>query len=104
MSFSVFQTESATLRKVGTDAYGDVSTIESYPCSIDPTLGKEVRFDSEGEQVRGRETVLDDLPEIDLNHDRYEVDFRGRTYIVERLTGFPAIGGTKPQHYEVLLR
>ena len=104
MAFDIFQTESATLRKVGVDNFGNVTNLESYSCRIDPTLGKEVRFDKDGEQVRGRDTVLDGLPELDQTHDRWELDFRGRKYNVERLTGMPAIGSNKPQHYEVLLR
>lgn len=104
MRFSAFQTETATLRKVGIDNFGDTTDLETYECRIDPTLGKSVTFDKDGEQVRGRETVLDDLPELDLNHDRWELDFRGRKYNVEELTPMPKIGETKPQHYEVLLR
>ena len=104
MSFAIFQTESATLQKIGTDKFGNRTILESYNCRIDPTLGKEIRFDKDGEQVRGRDTVLDGLPELDQTHDRWELDFRGRTYNVERLTGYPAIGSNKPDHYEVLLR
>lgn len=103
MSFSQFQTAEGTLRKVGTDNFGDTTTIETYECRIDPTLGKEVRFDNEGEQVRGRQTVLDGLPELDQTHDRWELDFRGKTYHVEKLTGFPAIGRRESEHYEVTL-
>lgn len=104
MSFAVFQTESATLRRVDVDKFGNTETIETFDCNIDPTLGKEVSFDKDGNQVRGRKAVIDGLPVLDQTHDRWELDFRGRTYNVEHLTGFPAIGSNKPQHYEVMLR
>ena len=103
MAFSVFQTATGTLRKVSTDNFGNKTNVASYTVNVDPVFGFKRGFDRDGEQVTGKTTVLDGLPELDLSHNQWELDYKNNTYLVNDLVPFPAIGSNEPEHYEVML-
>lgn len=103
MSFSAFQTASGTLRKIDTDNFGDPVVLAEYPVDLDPVFGFKRGFNREGEQITGKSTTLDGLPQLDLSHLKWELDYKGNTYKVEDLVPFPKIGSNEPEHYEVLL-
>ena len=104
MAFDIFQSDTGVLRKIGSDEFGTETDLESYDCMVDPVFGFKRSFDRDGEQIQGKTTVLDGLPELDLSHRKWRLDYKGNTYRVEDFVPFPAIGSNKPNHYEVLLR
>jgi len=103
MSFSPFQTATGTLRKVGTDNLGNKTNLETYTVNLDPVFGFKRGFDRDGEHITGKTTVLDGLPELDLSHNKWELDYNDNTYLVNDLVPFPAIGSNEPEFYEVIL-
>ena len=103
MEFNVFQTATGTLRKVSTDNFGNKTNVETYTVNVDPAFGFKHGFDRDGQRITGKSTVLDGLPEIDISHRQWELDYNGNTYRIEDLVPYPAIGSNKPQHYEVML-
>ena len=104
MAFSKFQTAEGTLRKVGTDNFGNTTNLETYPCGVDPVFGFKRGFDKDGETISGKTTILDGLPELDLSHKQWELDYNGNSYNIEDLVPFPPIGSNEPSHYEIMIR
>lgn len=103
MSFNIFQTDVGVLRKVGVDNFGNKTNLAVYDCMVDPVFGFKRGFSRDGEQITGKSTVIDGVPELDLSHRQWELDFKGNTYRVHDFVPYPRIGSNEPEHYEVML-
>lgn len=104
MIYDAFQTATGTLQQIDTDEFGDEVVVNSFPCQVDPVFGFRRGFNEQNEQITGRTTILDGLPEIDLSHRRGKLQYEGNEYQIEDLTPFPSIGSNVPDHYEVMLQ
>lgn len=103
MSFSVFQTATATLKEMTTDGYGKETVASSFSVDIDPVLGYKRTFSTDGEEIVGVQTIISPNVNIDVTKV-YKLDYNGRTYQVERMIPFYSIGGNVLEHVEVVLR
>lgn len=103
MAFSVFQTETAILKEMTTDGYGQETVVTSFSVDIDPVLGYKRTFSTDGEEITGVQTIISPNVNIDVTKV-YKLDYNGRTYQVERMIPFYSIGGNILEHVEVLLR
>lgn len=103
-AFDIFQTATATMQKITVDGYGDETVSTSFSVDIDPVLGRERIFTQEQEEIEGYETIISPNSNIDLSHDRWNIVYNGRTYQVEGIEPFYAIGTSDISHYQVTLR
>lgn len=104
MVFDIFQTETGTLQKKAGSASGDETIISSLTVSVDPVFGWKNMYDSQGNIYRGASTVLSDVADVDVAHNRYDLIYKGRTYQVEQMLPVYSIGGNVLEHIEVILR
>lgn len=106
MAFSVFQTETATLKKITLDGFGDPSSV-SYTVEVDPVFGNKRTYTNEGEEITGHSTLITSptlQTDFDLNHNRWNLLYKGREYNVERYVPFYTIGTNNLEHIELVLR
>lgn len=104
MAFEVFNTTTATMKKITTDGYGDQTVASSFTVEIDPVLGKKNRFDDEGEIYTGLQTIITAHDSIDVTHDKWQLEYNGRNYQIEEMLPMYSIGGNVLEHVEVVLR
>ena len=106
MTFTDFQSESATVRKIGTDRYGDESTLDTFTVEIDPVFGFKRVFSKENEEITGRSTIITATnlqSKFDLTHTNWKLDYNGRTHNIEQVTPFYTIGTTRLEFLELVL-
>lgn len=106
MAFNVFQTESGTLKKITTDDFGDESSV-NYTVKIDPVFGNKRAYTNQGEEISGHSTIITSptlQQDFDLTHKRWDLEYKGKTYTIERYTPYYAIGSNKLEHIELVLR
>lgn len=104
LSYGKYQTGTGVLRQIGTGPGGDEFDIDTFACRVDPVFGFKTAFTQNNEQITGKTTILDGLPEIDLSHRRWKLDYNGNSYVVADLVPFPLPGTNVPSHYEVMLQ
>lgn len=109
MSFSAFQTDTGTLKKMGTDGFNKPTELDAIFVNVDPQLGYKRINTAQNEEITGRTTIIDtnddSLHEFwDESHDNYILNFRGKDWQIEQADPFQAIGSNKIQHIEISLR
>lgn len=104
MSFTAFQTTTATMKKIETDGFGDESETLTFSVDIDPVLGKKRVFTRDQEEITGLSTVISPHDSIDLTHENWRLEYNGRDYQVEQMVPFCTIGTNTLEHIEVVLR
>lgn len=107
MRFSDFQSETATLKKMDTDGFGDPVELDSFEVEIDPDFGIERFNNDEGEEITGRKTTItsDTLQDdFDPSHYNWDLNYKGKTYHIEQF--FPRhdlSGNNNLEFVEVIL-
>ena len=104
MSFAIFQTDTATMRKITTDGYGDESVSSSFTVDVDPDITKMQMYDIDGNVVSAKQTFISNHPSIDLTHDKWELEYNGSTYDIKELEPRHDIGTNNIDHLRVILR
>lgn len=102
--FDIFQTTTATMRKITTDGYGDESVSESFTVSIDPDVSKTQTYDIDGNVISAKQTFISAHDSIDLTHDKWELQYNGNIYDVKELEPRHDIGTNNVDHIRVILR
>lgn len=106
MSFTVFQTATATLNKLGTDGYGGSSVDDTLSVKIDPTFGYKRTFNTDGEMIDGVETIISGIglqDFFDETHRKWSLKYKSKDWKVERATPFYKVGTDVLEHIEVIL-
>lgn len=105
MRFSDFQTETATLEKIETDAYGDPSVADSFEVEVDPVFGYKRIHTGEGEEITGRSTIITGMGDgFDPTHRNWRLAFRGKEWQVEEAVPFYPAGSNELDFVELTMR
>lgn len=104
MSFSEFQTDTATMKKITTDGAGDETVASSFTVDIDPVFGFQRVYTQDDVAVTGRSTVISPHDSIDVTHNNWKITYNGTDYDVEELTPFYRIGTDTLESVQVILR
>jgi hypothetical protein len=107
MEFNAFQTESGTLKKIGTDFGGDETVISSHNVSVDPVFGFKRITTRENEEITGLRTIITSPTlenDYDLSHRNWKLEYKGTDYQIEQPVPFYTIGTNNLEHIEVILR
>lgn len=104
MSFAIFQTATATMRKITTDGYGDETVSESFAVDVDPDLAKTQVYDIDGNVVSAKQTFISNHSSIDLSHNKWELQYNGSTYDIKEMYPRHDIGTNNLDHIRVILR
>lgn len=104
MSYSIFQTTTATMKKMTTDGFGKDTASLSFTVKIDPGLGKKTEYNTDGQMYTGLSTVITAHDSFDVTHDNWRLDYNGREYQIEDMVPMYSIGGNVLEHVEVTLR
>lgn len=104
--FDIFQTETATLKKVSLNGAGDETVDDSFSVEIDPVFGWSRTFSQENEETDGQSTIIsgDNLESNwDESHRRWKLDYKGHEYMVENPTPIYTPGTNTIEHIEITL-
>lgn len=104
--FSVFQTATATMKRIEIDGAGDESVADSFTVDIDPVFGWTRIHTSENEEITGRSTVItaDDLQtKFDTTHRKWKLEYDGHEYQVKSPVPFYTTGTDNLEHIEITL-
>jgi len=102
--FDIFQTATATMKKITTDYAGDETVANSFSVEIDPVFGWNVSHLEDGTETEGRTTTVSTNSNIDISHDKWELDYNGRNYQIKTIDPIYDIGTDNISHFEVELR
>lgn len=103
MEFKAFQTATATMKKIEKDGFGDETVTDSFSVDIDPVFGWKRGYDTDGEQVTGKTTIISAHDSIDVAHTNWKLEYNGSTYTISDMVPFYSIGGNVLEHVEVML-
>lgn len=104
MSFSIFQTTTATMRKITTDGYGDETASSTFTVDIDPDLALTHTYDIDGNVISAKQTFISAHDSIDLTHDKWELTYNGNTYDIKEMYPRHDIGTNNLDHIRVILQ
>lgn len=105
MKFDLFQTETGTLKKITLNGTGSESVKEEIEveCHVEWTRSRVINED--GEEITANAQVFitpDD--KIDISHKRWDFEFEGADYKVEKLGRVKDIGTNDISHFEAMIR
>lgn len=103
MPFNAFQSATATMKKIDKDGYGDETETASFSVDIDPVFGWKRGYNTDGEQVTGKTTIISAHDSIDVAHTNWKLEYNGKEYIIKDMVPFYSIGGNVLEHVEVML-
>lgn len=103
MVYNIFQTETATLQKIGVNNFGNETVLSTQTVKIDPVFGWKQMYNKDGQQFQGLKSIISDV-DFDIEHDVWRLTYKGRNYRVEEMLPMYSIGGNVLEHIEIVFR
>lgn len=104
MGFEEFNTETGTLKKIVIDGTGSESVDSSFTVDCYVEWSRTRVTNEDGEQITAEATVfITPHDSIDVSHKRWDFDFEGQTYKVEKLDRIKKIGTNVIDHFEAVI-